>query len=369
MGKRYRPPANVEKYREPLLAILHEVVQEPNLTAPRLIQILKQHPKDGRGLFNKNDLIHAYRTLAGAHGLPPYDAQVLARLRMKPIRTMSGVTPVTVLTKPYPCPGECIFCPNDLRMPKSYLVNEPGAQRAEQNNFDPYLQAMSRLGTLYETGHPLDKVELIILGGTWSFYPETYQVWFVKRLFDALHDFGAGVDRTDEVRGLLRAASQLHPDQVTPLTLHGAALEQTYNQAVQQIYRTEMQRSRELALAVGRGERPPTDADEYATWEELEAAHRENETAPCRCVGLVVETRPDHIDADEVIRMRRLGVTKVQIGVQSLDDAVLAKNRQHAELAALVAKIERAVASLKTGEPKPMAPVSITPPATPKDES
>ena len=328
MGKRYRPPADAAKYRESLLAILHEVVQEPNLTAPRLIQILKQHPKDGQGLFNKNDLIHAYRTLAGTDGLPPYDAGVLARLRMKPVRTLSGVTPVTVLTKPYPCPGECIFCPNDVRMPKSYLASEPGAQRAEQNHFDPYLQVMSRLGTLYETGHPLDKVELIILGGTWSFYPETYQVWFVKRLFDALHDFGVGMDRTDQVRDLLRAASQLHPDQTTPFALYGAALEQTYNQAVQRIYRAEMQRSRELALAVGRGERPRTVVDEYATWEELAAAHRENEVAPIRCVGLVVETRPDHIDAAEVIRMRRLGATKVQIGIQSLDDTVLAKNRR-----------------------------------------
>ncbi len=328
MGKRYRPPADVAEYRESLLAILHEVVQEPNLTTPRLLQILKGHPKDGQGLFNKNDLIHAYRTLAGAHGLPPYDVEVLARLRMKPVRTLSGVTPVTVLTKPYPCPGECIFCPSDVRMPKSYLASEPGAQRAGQNFFDPYLQVMSRLETLYETGHPLDKVELIILGGTWSFYPETYQVWFVKRLFDALHDFGAGVDRTDEVRGLLRSASQLHSDQVTPPALHGAALEQTYNQAVQQIYRAEMQRSRELALVVARGERPRTVVDEYATWEELAAAHRENEVAPIRCVGLVVETRPDHIDAAEVIRMRRLGATKVQIGVQSLDDAVLAMNRR-----------------------------------------
>lgn len=328
MGKRYRPPADVAEYRESLLAILHEVVREPNLTAPRLIQILKQHPKDGRGLFNKNDLIHAYRTLAGTDGLPPYDAGVLARLRMKPVRTLSGVTPVTVLTKPYPCPGECIFCPNDVRMPKSYLASEPGAQRAEQNHFDPYLQVMSRLGTLYETGHPLDKVELIILGGTWSFYPETYQAWFVKRLFDALHDFGADVDRTDEVRDLLCVASQLHPDRVTPLTLHGVALEQTYNQAVQRIYRAEMQRSRELALAVARGERLRTVVDEYATWDELAAAHRENETGPIRCVGLVVETRPDHVDADEVIRMRRLGATKVQIGVQSLDDAVLAQNRR-----------------------------------------
>ena len=195
MGKRYRPPANVEKYREPLLAILHEVVQEPNLTAPRLIQILKQHPKDGRGLFKQE---------RPDSRLPRWPERTACHLRRAGARPPAheadphhvGRDAVTVLTKPYPCPGECIFCPNDLRMPKSYLVNEPGAQRAPSRTTSIYLQAMSRLGTLYETGHPLDKVELIILGGTWSFYPETYQVWFVKRLFDALHDFGAGVDRT-----------------------------------------------------------------------------------------------------------------------------------------------------------------------------
>ena len=328
MAKRYRPPVEPESYREALLAILREVVRESNLTPTRLIQILKQHPKDGQGLFNKNDLIHAYRTLAGTNGLPPFDPEVLARLRMKPVRTLSGVTPVTVLTKPYPCPGECIFCPNDVRMPKSYLAHEPGAQRAEQNHFDPYLQVFSRLTTLHETGHPLDKIELIILGGTWSFYPENYQVWFVKRLFDALHDFGAGIDRTDEVRTLLRTASQLHPERATTVVLHGAALDRSYNQAVQQIYRQEMLRSRELAQAVARGERPRTVVDEMATWAELAEVQRQNETAPCRCVGLVVETRPDYLTLDEVIRIRRLGVTKVQIGVQSLDDSVLRLNRR-----------------------------------------
>lgn len=328
MAKRYRPPVELEGYREALLAILREVVREPNLTPTRLIQILKQHPRDGQGLFNKNDLIHAYRTLAGTNGLPPFDPEVLARLRMKPVRTLSGVTPVTVLTKPYPCPGECIFCPNDVRMPKSYLAHEPGAQRAEQNQFDPYLQVFSRLTTLHETGHPLDKIELIILGGTWSFYPENYQVWFVKRLFDALHDFGAGIDRTDEVRTLLRTASQLHPEQATTVVLKGAALDRSYNQVVQQIYRQEMLRSRELAQAVARGERPRTVVDEVATWAELAEIQRQNEIAPCRCVGLVIETRPDYLTLDEVIRLRRLGVTKVQIGVQSLDDDVLRLNRR-----------------------------------------
>lgn len=328
MSKRYRPPVQPESYREALLAILQEIVREPNLTPTRLIQILKQYPRDGQGLFNKNDLIHAYRRLAGTNGLPPFDPEVLARLRMKPIRTMSGVTPVTVLTKPYPCPGECIFCPNDVRMPKSYLAREPGAQRAEQNHFDPYLQVYSRLMTLYETGHPLDKIELIVLGGTWSFYPETYQVWFVKRMFDALHDFGAGIDRTDEVRALLREASQLQPEQPTAVTLSGVSLDRTYNQVVQQIYRQEMRRSRELAQAVARGERPRTVVDEFATWDELVAVQRQNETAPCRCVGLVIETRPDQLSVEEVIRIRRLGATKVQIGVQSLDDEVLRKNRR-----------------------------------------
>jgi elongator complex protein 3 len=109
---------------------------------------------------------------------------------MKPVRTLSGVTTVTVLTKPYPCPGKCVFCPTDARMPKSYLPDEPGAMRGLQNDFDPYLQVRSRLDALEATGHPTDKIELLILGGTWSAYRRDYQEWFVLRCFDALN----GVD-------------------------------------------------------------------------------------------------------------------------------------------------------------------------------
>jgi elongator complex protein 3 len=248
---------------------------------------------------------------------------------MKPVRTQSGVTPVTVLTKPFPCPGTCIFCPNDVRMPKSYLVSEPGAQRAGQNHFDPYLQTLSRLRTLYEAGHPTDKIEVIILGGTWSSYPESYQIWFVRRIFDALHDFGQGIDRSAEVLDALREASQFHPAQELPsIEVNGTRLDRTYNQIVQDIYRDEMRRSLELARAIERGERDRGPADEFATWDELLAAHRQNENAACRCVGLVIETRPDQITVDEVIRFRRLGATKVQIGLQSLDDEVLRKNKR-----------------------------------------
>jgi elongator complex protein 3 len=183
----------------------------------------------------------------------PSGAALLARIRMKPVRTLSGVTTVTVLTKPYPCPGKCIFCPTDVRMPKSYLPDEPGAMRGVQNNFDPYLQVRSRLDALEATGHPTDKIELLILGGTWSSYRRDYQEWFVLRCFDALN----GVESQD-----LRQAQQI------------------------------------------------------------------NETAAHRNVGLVIETRPDEIDPQELAWLRYLGTTKVQMGAQSLDDRVLALNKR-----------------------------------------
>jgi elongator complex protein 3 len=335
MKKKHWSTLNLEHYREPLTTILQTVVQQPNLSRAQLTRLLKKHPKDGRGLFSLDDLIRAYRTFAGSGDLPPFDPAVLERLRMKPVRTMSGVTPVTVLTKPFPCPGECIFCPNDVRMPKSYLSNEPGAQRAEQNSFDPYLQTYSRLSALRNTGHPTDKIEMIILGGTWSFYPENYQIWFIKRIFDALHDFGSEIDHTAEIRALLRDHSQFHPERnQIAAVIDGTHLEQTYNQVVQKVYQDEMRRSRELASEIGQGIRPRGPVDEFATWDELEAAHRENETARCRCVGLVIETRPDHISVEEVIRIRRLGATKVQIGFQSLNDEVLRLNRRGHTVAA-----------------------------------
>lgn len=337
MGYHYldKREIDLDAHRDALIAFLREVIAQPQLTGRALEKRARQYARGAGAVFGRDALIRAYRLFTASGDLPPYDAAVIERLRMKPVRTASGVTPVTVLTKPFPCPGECIFCPNDVRMPKSYLSDEPGAQRAEQNGFDPYLQTYARLRAYYNTGHPLDKVELIVLGGTWSFYPETYQIWFIKRLFDALHDFGAGVSHVEEVEAALREASQLHPERnTTNMTLHGAELTQTYNAAVQSIYAGEMRRSRELAAEIARGARKRSPVDEYATWEELEAVHRRNENAPIRCVGLVVETRPDHISEEEVLRIRRLGCTKVQIGIQSLNDRVLRLNRRGHTVAA-----------------------------------
>ena len=227
--------------------VLEEIRRGKDLT-----QAMRRHPLPGGGYLAKHILVAVYKLMV-KNGEWAEDAGLLEKIRMKPVRTLSGVTTVTVLTKSYPCPGRCVFCPTEERMPKSYLSDEPGARRGLQHGFDPYNQVRSRLNALESVGHPTDKVELLILGGTWSAYRRDYQEWFVRRCFDALNE--------------QEAAS-------------------------------------------------------------LEEAQRLNETGPHRNVGLVVETRPDEITPQELAWMRRLGVTKVQMGAQSLDDRILALNQR-----------------------------------------
>jgi len=223
---------------------------------------LRSHPLENGGYLNKSMLVSIYNEMVAA-GEIEEDARLLERIRMKPMRTLSGVTTVTVLTKPYPCPGKCIFCPTDVRMPKSYLPDEPGAMRAVEHQFDPYDQVISRINQLKALGHPTDKIELLILGGTWSSYKRDYQEWFIKRCFDAMNGF-----------------ANLPREELKP----GA--------------------------------------------DELVNGHTHNETTHHRNVGLVIETRPDEITPDEIRWLRHLGVTKVQMGAQSLDDRILEMNNR-----------------------------------------
>lgn len=243
---------DLEQHGDVLVAILGEVQAAPGLSGGELTRILRRHPLPGGRMVSKSQILNGYLQLCEQEGQPP-DPELMRRLRVKPTRTISGVAPVTVLTEPFPCPGECIFCPAPEGMPKSYLPDEPGAMRAASHEFDPHAQTAGRVAVMADLGHSVDKVELLILGGTWSCYPEDYQEWFVRRCFDALN----GTDA-------------------------------------------------------------PT----------LEEAQRLNESSPHRNVGLVVETRPDCITSEEVHRLRWLGVTKVQLGVQSLEDGILARNRR-----------------------------------------
>ncbi|MCA9380207.1 tRNA uridine(34) 5-carboxymethylaminomethyl modification radical SAM/GNAT enzyme Elp3, partial [Candidatus Dojkabacteria bacterium] len=298
-----------KNYKNDLEKIFKEIslIPDNKWSYKKFHKILRNHPRDGSGMFSRNNLVEGYRYLSEIGGTE-VDQRVLDRIKMRPTRTISGVTPVTVLTKPFPCPGKCIFCPNDVRMPKSYLRDEPGAQRAERNSFDPYLQTYNRLLALHNIGHNTSKVELIVLGGTWSFYPENYQIWFVKRCFDAMNDFGVE-DNRDKI---IVQNDFEEADKAPNRKIDGGR--KSYNQIINEVVHNK-------------GKRLISET-EMSTWENLEDAHKQNENAQSRCIGLVIETRPDWINESEIVKFRRLGATKIQIGIQSLDDKVMELNKR-----------------------------------------
>jgi len=201
------------------------------------------------------ELLKAYHKLAIDKRIQPTHHPSVKRLedllRTRPIRSLSGIVNVSVLTKPYPCPGKCLYCPIEKGIPKSYVSGEPAVERAKKLNYDPYLQVKKRIEMLKSEGHPTDKIELRIVGGTWSFYPKKYQNWFVKKCFDACNEKNA---------------------------------------------------------------------------KNLKEAQEKNEKAKYRIVGLSIETRPDFINTQEIKQLRKLGMTMVELGVQSIYDNVLKIN-------------------------------------------
>ena len=211
-----------------------------------------------RPLIRNDVLLNRYRQEV-ANGLRQSDARLEHILTLNGIRSQSGLATVTVITEPYACPGRCVYCPTEARAPKSYLTNEPAVMRAVRNDYDPYRQVRARLDALKDTGHPTDKVELIVKGGTWSFYPDGYQREFIRRCVEAANDCAGNG---------------------TWKTRNGKA-------------------------------------------GELLEAQRINETARSRIVGITIETRPDYVDEKEIRRLRELGVTRVELGVQTLEESVL----------------------------------------------
>lgn len=318
---------------EVLIDILDAIRAQGELDAIELGQILNRHNKRAatrERAYSKKRVLPYYFKLKEEDPVAwqaldiddELERQLFATLRMKPRRTASGVATITVITKPAPCSGNCLYCPNDVRMPKSYLHREPACHRAERNYFDPYLQVASRLRALEQMGHVCDKVELIILGGSWSDYPVGYQIWFVSELFRALNEAPVGADVLKERKALYREAGIDGRDEVLveqtrdiQAAVNDGALD--FNSAVRRLY--------------GLG----SAWENIASWQvagmtELVEQQRINEIAAHRVVGLVVETRPETLDAPTLAHLRALGCTKVQIGVQSLRSDVLELNGRHA---------------------------------------
>lgn len=180
-------------------------------------------------------------------------------IKKKPTRTISGVAVVAVMCQPHKCPhGRCIYCPESENAPPSYTGEEPAALRARKYKFDPYQQVFNRLLQLESIGHSLDKVELIIMGGTFTSYFFCYQEWFVTRCIQAMNHFGI---KTDNIIQTGKVA---------------------------------------------------------ANFSYLEDVQKDNENAKVRCVGMTFETRPDYCKTQDVNRMLQMGVTRVELGVQTI---------------------------------------------------
>jgi elongator complex protein 3 len=220
----------------------------------------RQFSREQKTPFITSDLLlEAYHKLVSSGNISK-NPQLENILTLKSTRSDSGIVVVSVLTKPYPCPGKCIYCPSQADAPKSYLDEEPAVARAKMCDYHPYKQMLARIRALEAVGHIASKISVRIIGGTWSYYPKQYQIWFVKELFRA-----ANSDKSEF--------------RIQNTELRNLIFEQTIN-----------------------------------------------ENAKHRIVELSVETRQDFIDNDEIRRLRRLGVTKVELGVQSIYDEVLQKN-------------------------------------------
>ena len=225
------------------LKLLEELIKAPPLSAKALEKAKYKFAAENKveTLLNRDLIVIAQKNKIE---LPPSLQKILQK---RSVRTISGVSPIGILTKPFPCPGKCVYCPTEVRMPKSYLSSQPAAARAVRNNFHPYLQVKNRITALKESGHPVSKLEIIVMGGTWSFLPHKYQSWYIKKCFDAAN----GVPS-----------------------------------------------------------------------KSLTEAQKINETADHKIVGLTLETRPDFITEKELIRMREMGCTRIEVGVQTLDDEI-----------------------------------------------
>ncbi|MGB9987730.1 tRNA uridine(34) 5-carboxymethylaminomethyl modification radical SAM/GNAT enzyme Elp3 [Salarchaeum japonicum] len=222
-------------------------------------------------------------------------------LQRKPVRTASGVTPVAVMTSPHMCPhGKCLYCPggpaSEFDSSQSYTGHEPAAARGEQNDYDPYGQVTLRLHQLREIGHPVDKVELILMGGTMTARSHDYQEWFVKRALEALNDFD--------------------PEQ-PPEPAEGVSFAQ--------------------------------DPEEY-DFEYLEDVKTENEFGNIRNIGTTFETKPDWCDPEQIDRMLDLGGTKVEVGVQTTYERINREmHRGHGMQASMDANRRLRDAAFKVG--------------------
>lgn len=269
-----------KKFDDHLLTEFNNTVESKDVTkyAPFLHDVLSSQLssiclKAQHKIFIKNSyLLKIAKFMQKNNELTNKDLEVLQeRFRIKRGRSSSGVLVVTIFTAPYPsftdsegifhqqkfsCKWNCYYCPNEPGQPRSYLKGEPGVLRANRYEFDCCRQMWGRMEQLLDIGHTIDKLEVIVLGGTWASYPHEYQEEFLRDMYYSANTFW------------------------------------------------DIERREKLGI---------------------EDEKRINRTATSKVIGLTLETRPDTINVEEIMRFRKYGCTRVQLGIQHLDDAILKK--------------------------------------------
>ncbi len=274
---------NINNDIEDIYKVYDKVITDPNewLQCKETVELLYSRnittKKDYTKLMNelrkkykhqprKSSILYCYNTMIHNKQIIPNEI-INNLLIKKKQKSLSGVLVITVLTSPYPkfnnkiqkfsCEWNCYYCPNEPGQPRSYLHDEPAVLRANRNHFDAVLQFIDRGVTLSLNGHPMDKIELLILGGTWASYPYEYQEEFIRDLFYAANTFFTRYNKREK----------------------------------------------------------------KSLFEEKQL----NEYAKCKIIGITLETRPDCINHEELIRFRKYGCTRIQLGVQHTNNKILEK--------------------------------------------
>ena len=216
----------------------------------------------------------------------------------KPTRTISGVAVVSIMAMPLGCPhGKCIYCPGGINssfgsVPQSYTGKEPATMRAIRNNYDPYLQIMNRLEQYVVIGQIPEKVELIIMGGTFPAYPKNYRDNFIYYCYKAMNDFSRLFYKTGELE--IAKFKKF-------FELPGSVDDKERAESVKEKLRREKEKYTKT----------------------LKREQEINENSKIKCVGLTIETRPDWGRLDIGIDMLRYGTTRIELGVQTVYNNVL----------------------------------------------
>ena len=203
-------------------------------------------------------------------------------LRKRWVRSLSGITVISLLTDFFGCPWKCIYCPTFEGLPKSYIPDEPAVQRAVLNNFDPIMQIHNRLRALEITGHTIEKNDVRIIGGTWSVYPKKYRDMFMKAIYDAFNTY-------DNMKKYLEKTN-LENDKFATFKL-------------KEWYKAKLSKS-------------------------LEEAKKINETSRLRVIWIAIETRPDWVTLEEIKSLREYWITRVEIWYQTTIDEINKLNKR-----------------------------------------